>query len=150
VNGARVIGLGNEGRGDDAAGLLVAQALRERAPDGLEIRLGGGDATALLDAWDQAPLAVIVDAVSSGAEPGTIHRFESPEARLPPGRHGSSHSLGLAEAIALGRALDRLPRRLVVYGIEGAAFALGDEPSPPVREAVCRVVERILKEVCGA
>jgi hydrogenase maturation protease len=40
----------------------------------------------------------------------------------------SSHALGVGEAIALARALERLPSRLVDYGVEGARFGAGTEP----------------------
>ena len=54
-----------------------------------------------------------------------------------------THAFGLAETIELARALDRLPARLLVYGIEGACFEAGDELSPPVRAAVDAVREEL-------
>jgi hydrogenase maturation protease len=125
-----VIGIGNAARGDDAAGLIAAR------------RLGGfeheGDPVALLDMWREADVAVVIDAVSSGAEPGTVHRFDATSAPLPARLRGStsSHALGLAEAIELGRTLGRLPGRLVVYGIEGERFEAGTELTPAVAAAV--------------
>ena len=38
----------------------------------------------------------------------------------------STHALGLADAVELARSLGRLPQRVVVYGIEGAAFEFGN------------------------
>ena len=52
----------------------------------------------------------------------------------------STHGLGLAEAIELGRALGRLPARLVVYAIEGQGYATGAPLSPPVARAAEEVV----------
>jgi hydrogenase maturation protease len=151
LSGTVVIGLGNASRRDDGAGLLVAQAVRERALPGVEVRLNTADTTALLDAWEDAALAVVIDAVSSGAAPGTLHRLDSPGAHLPVlGQRGSTHALGLAEAIALGQALGRLPERLIVYGIEGADFGFGDTISPAVRTAVAEAITRILREVGDA
>jgi len=60
---------------------------------------------------------------------------------------GSSHSFGLHEAIELARALKRLPRRLILYGIEGKSFGLGGELSPDVKEAAPRVADRIVAEL---
>ena len=125
-----VIGVGNAARGDDAAGLIAARRL-----GGLEHE---GDPVALLDVWRGADVAVVIDAVSSGAEPGTVHRFDATAAPLPARlrRSTSSHALGLAEAIELGRTLGRLPARLLVYGIEGERFEAGMELTPAVAAAV--------------
>jgi hydrogenase maturation protease len=128
--GVLVIGVGSAARGDDAAGLLVARRLGGREHE--------GDPLALLDAWEDAATAVVIDAVSSGAAPGTVHRFEAGDAALPARLRSSTstHAVGLAEAIELARALDRLPPRLIVYGIEGERFTTGADLSPAVAAAV--------------
>ena len=125
-----VIGLGNAARGDDAAGLIAARRL-----GGLEHE---GDPLALLDIWDGADGAVVIDAVRSGAEAGTVHRFDAAAAPLPawPRTSTSTHAVGLVEAIELGRTLGRLPARLVVYGIEGERFEAGMDLTPAVSAAV--------------
>ena len=120
MSGRLLIGLGNELRGDDAAGLLVARAARGRAA-GIDVVESGGEPIDLLDSWEGFDDVVVADAVSSGAEPGTVHRIDAAAGPLPtPFASPSTHALGLAEAVELGRALDRLPTRLVVFGIEGA------------------------------
>ena len=86
---------------------------------------------------------MLADAVASGAAPGAVHRFDAAAAALPASFAGAStHALGLAEAIELGRVLRRLPPRLVVLGIEGAGFATGAEPGAavplPRSRAACR------------
>ena len=53
------------------------------APAGVEVRELEGDATALVDAWSGAEHAVVVDAAQSGAEPGTIRRFDAGAGPLP-------------------------------------------------------------------
>ena len=125
-HGPLVIGIGNAARGDDAAGLIAARRL-----GGLEHE---GDPLGLLDVWDGVGLAVVIDAVSSGAEPGTIHRFDAAAAPLPAllRTSTSTHAVGLAEAIELARSLGRLPDRLIVYGIEGERFEAGTDLTPAV------------------
>ncbi|KAA0272463.1 MAG: hydrogenase maturation protease, partial [Acidobacteria bacterium] len=122
--GRLLIGLGNELRGDDVAGLLVARAARGREHGGIEIVEAGGEPVDLLAAWEGAGAAVVADAVASGAEPGAVHRLDAAARPLPAAFAApSTHALGLAEAVELGRALGRLPPRLTVFGIEGTAFA---------------------------
>jgi hydrogenase maturation protease len=150
VSGGRrlFVGIGNPLRGDDAAGLLAARALRERGLGGVEVRELEGEPVDLIEAWREAELALVADAVASGGEPGKVHRVEVGGRPLPATLAGAStHTLGLAEAIELARALERLPPRLVVYGIEGASFETGAEPCPAVLAAVERVAAAAAAEL---
>jgi len=135
-----VIGVGNPTRGDDGAGVAAARRMR---PRGLE-------ATApfqLVEMWEGAQDVVVVDAARSGAPPGTIHRFEVRSHALPTGvLGGSTHAIGVAEVVELARALDRLPDRLMVYGIEVGGLSHGGALSPEVEAAV----EAVVAEVGGA
>jgi hydrogenase maturation protease len=145
------IGIGNPLRGDDAAGLLAARALRARGADDIEVRELEGEPLDLIEAWEGAEAVVVADAVSSGGEPGTLHRVDAVAEPLPAVLAGpSTHALGLAEAVELGRALGRLPRRLVVYGIEAASFEAGAEPDAAVREAAERAAAAAAEELRGA
>jgi hydrogenase maturation protease len=143
----KLIGVGNRFRGDDAAGLLVAERLRAELTE-IEVLELEGDPAGLLDAWDGADAVIVVDAVSSGSPPGTIHRVDAIEEELPGDVfRASTHALGLAEAVALARALGGLPRSLVVYGLEGGAFEAGESLSPPVHAAVEQVAALVREEV---
>jgi hydrogenase maturation protease len=147
VSGATVVGVGNAWRGDDGAGLELARRLRGLA--GVDVRELDGDPAALLDALAGAGEAIVIDAVRSGAPPGTIHRLDA--AALPAGlRSASSHALGVAEALALGRALDRLPARLELYGIEAGELAPGAPLSAPVARAVEALGGELRARLAGA
>ena len=63
---------------------------------------------------------------------------------------GSSHGLGLAEAVELARSLDRLPPSLVIFGIEGTDFGLGTRLSYPVECAVREAALLISEELLAA
>jgi hydrogenase maturation protease len=146
--GIVVIGVGNEYRSDDGAGIAVARRLRALFPAGVTILEESGEGAALMQAWQGASWVMLVDAVRSGAPPGTIHRLDARAAPLPMGFfHYSTHAFSVAEAVELARSLDELPAHLVVYGIEGANFAAGVELSPAVEQAVEAVVERLAEEV---
>ena len=114
--------------------------VRETAPDVAVIE-HDGDGLAMMEAWKDAAVVVVVDAVQSGAAPGTVHRLDARAERLP-GRllHSSSHAFGAAEAIELARALGRLPRQVIIYGIEGRRFAASERLSAPVDRAAADVV----------
>lgn len=133
----RIIGCGNADRGDDAAGILVARRLREVGLDSIE---HAGDGFALLELWHGSENVVLVDAVLSGAAPGTVSVWDPTSEPLKAQDCScSTHGFGPAEAIEIGRALGRLPQRIRVYGIEAAQFEPGSTAGPEVLEAVQRV-----------
>ena len=160
-----VLGVGNPWRGDDGVGAAVARAVAERldrldgpggtCSAGVEVVEVDGEPARLVEAWAGRPLAVVVDAVVSGAEPGTVHRVvvvgegaSGGDLGTAPAT-GGSHALGAGEAVRLGRALDRLPRRLVVLGVEGSAFDHTADVAlqPAVAAAVATVVDAVLAEL---
>jgi hydrogenase maturation protease len=151
VRGGRVvvIGIGELARRDDAAGRWVARRLRGALPRGIELRESSGEATDLLELWEGAARAYVIDATRSARPPGTVVRRSGGTLPAPPATT-STHGLGLAEAIALGRALGRAPEELVVYGIEAGELGSGEGLSPPVAAAVEAVAERLRIELGGA
>ena len=144
---ALVVGIGNAWRGDDGAGLEVARRLSER---GVRALAREGDPSGLLDLWDGEPEVILVDAVRSGAAPGTVARFDAAAAPLPAHvARGSTHHFSIADAVELGRALGRLPARLELYAIEGEQFDAGSGLSAPVRRAVDEVVGELGRRLGG-
>ena len=143
-----VIGMGNPVRRDDGVGLRVARRLEALFLPGVEVRTHGGG-LGLMDAWQGAPATVVVDAVSSGVPAGTVSRFDASERPLPAslGARCSTHDFGLGNAIELARAMDRLPDRLIVIGVEGIDFGHGRGLSGAVECAVDRAVEAVLQEI---
>jgi hydrogenase maturation protease len=143
-----VIGVGSAYRGDDAVGLVVAQRLQEERLDHVTIVPTAGEGTGLLTLWQGTDAVVLVDAVWTGARPGTLYRFEVGARPLPAlFSRLSTHAFGVAEAIALARALRQLPPMLVVYGVEGATFAAGMGLSAAVAAAVPQVVAQVRQEL---
>ena len=142
-----VLGIGNDWRGDDAAGLEVARRLRAA---GLRALGRAGDPSGLLDAWAGEREVILVDAVRSGAAPGTVHRLDA-TARALPARlfRGSTHHVGVADAVELARALGRLPERVELVGIEGGTFAAGQGLSPAVGRAVDAVTSQLRSRLAG-
>ena len=140
-----VVGIGNAFRGDDAVGLDVVRRL-----SGVHTVECEGEPVALIDTWQGFDRVVLVDAMQSGAAAGTIRRIAVDEEPLPPELHRpSTHLLGVAEAVELARVLDRLPRSVVVYAIEGERFDAGAPLTPAVAAASARAAEQIQAEVGG-
>lgn len=142
-----VIGIGNAYRNDDAIGLIIARRLKKRVLDHVKVLEENGEGTALMESWKDANTVILIDAVHSGAMPGTIHRLD-PHAQPISAKffHHSTHAFGVAEAIELARTLDQLPPQLIVYGVEGKSFEAGVELSLEVEEATREVVKRVLRD----
>jgi len=120
-----IVGVGTE-HGDDAFGLLVARHLASRTFDGVDVITHSGEGASLMEAWQGYDCAVIVDAAQSGAPIGTRYRFDTSVDRVPTKTlRYSTHAFGVAEAIETARALNRLPRRVIVIGVEGGSFHPG-------------------------
>jgi len=143
-----VVGVGNSWQSDDGAGLAVARRLRELVPEDVDVLELEGEPVTLVEAWAGADEAWVVDAVSSGARPGTVHRVDAAEAPLPRELStASTHLFGIGESVELARSLGRLPERLVVYGIEAAQISAGPELSPEALAGVEETIKRLLQEL---
>jgi len=161
VDAVVIAGLGSEYRHDDAVGAIVSeQAARATGAQ----RVGPlVDPLDLLGHWDDAALAIVVDAIHSGAEPGTVRVMHlAPSGRradghepLPhePGpvprprgrdRVTSSHGVDIVGVHRLARAVGHAPAHVVVVGVEGEDFSLGVGLSPRVEAAVPRALRAVL------
>ena len=145
-----LIGVGTQYRSDDAAGIEVARRLRATRPPGIRILEEEGEPASLIRAFDLMKEVLIIDAISTGGNPGDLYRFDATREPLPQEKFpSSSHALGVGDAIELARQLDRLPDRVAVYGIEGETFDTGEGLSPAVEETVDALVSELHDELGG-
>ncbi len=142
-----VVGVGNDLRGDDAAGLAVVRLLSERLPAGVvSLHEHGGDGLGLLALWQPADDVVVVDAVLSDGDPGRVVEVDATEEPVPAGVvWPTTHAAGVAEGIEMARAIDSMPRRLRLVGITASSFELG----APMQEAVARAVEALARQLAA-
>ena len=136
-------------RSDDGAGIEAARHIKRLNLPGVAVFAEVADSAALTELWREAEIVYIVDAVSSGRKAGNIVRYDALNDVIPDEIFTSlsSHSFGLGATVQIARELNRLPRRLIVYGIEGKDFAAGDELTPEVERAALDASQRIVKEI---
>ena len=144
----RIIGIGNDYRSDDAAGLLVARTIRDlHLPDVDVLEVSAG-ADGLLEAMHGAETAILIDAVSSGSVPGTTFCVD---ARNEDIRREifctSTHAVGIRETVQLSKVLGLLPQQCWIYGIEGKDFHQGTALSKNVKRAIDVLAEEIAQKV---
>lgn len=138
-----IIACGNPDRADDAAGILVANRLRELS---IDVDVCRGGPPELIEVWSAHDDVIVVDCVVTGAPAGTVQLWDASRP-VKFRSSGSTHGFGLGEAIELARAVGRLPARLRIYGIEGRNFGIGGATSMEVQRGVAEVVEKIVAEV---
>jgi hydrogenase maturation protease len=144
-----VVGIGNEFRRDDGVGLYVSRLIREKSRNEFSIVDGVPDGFALIETWDDSSHAIVIDCAASKNSPGTIYRFDALREKIPGEIFNgfSTHSISIVDAIKLAGTLNRLPKSLIVFGLEGKDYSPGNELSPEVKIAADKLAEQILNEL---
>jgi hydrogenase maturation protease len=143
-----VVGLGNPILGDDGVGWRVAEAVKARlddsAVDVICLSLGG---LALMEHLAGYRRAIIVDAMTTGAAPGSLHSLSASEMDELSVQHTASvHDLSLSAALVFGRKLGlELPEDIRVIGVEAEPdFDFGETLSAPVEQAMPAAVRAVM------
>jgi len=144
-----IIGLGNPIVRDDSVGLRVAARLQEQLAERPDVDVvqdywGGLKLMERMVGYDRA---IVVDAIQTGAEPGTLHRLDCRD--VPTQRSASAHDVNLPTALELGRrAGQHLPRdeQIILIGIEVEDIVhFGETCTPAVEAAIPRAVAETLR-----
>jgi hydrogenase maturation protease len=139
---------GNPLAGDDAVGHMVAERIRARPMEGVEVVELGLRPMGLLDHLQGRSGLYIVDAVRvAGVPPGRVVDMdwfgpERPLLEIEKGM-GSTHALSVAHVIALAERLALLPRAVRVLGLTVRRPELGRPATGAVRRNVQALVRRI-------
>ena len=147
-NKVLIIGIGNEFRSDDGAGIVCARKLKEKVNSNITVIENDGDGAMLMELWKGFDEVILIDSVSVGSKPGTIHNIDAGKAEFPKENSiHSSHLFSVAEAIETSKILKKLPEKLVVYGIEGKSYESGNTISEEVNKSIEKLVIEIQKEI---
>jgi hydrogenase maturation protease len=145
----RVVCIGNNLIGDDAAGYEVYRILTETAlPSDMGVTYMEMAGIDLLDELRGEQVLIIVDAVRFGAQPGTLHLLPWEEIPRASGLPVSAHGIGVRESIEIGRILysEKMPRSVYLLGIEGDCFdTFGESMTPQVRSAARVAADLVLR-----
>jgi hydrogenase maturation protease len=141
-----VAGIGNDMRGDDAAGLLAVRALRGLGIHDVDMIEGPADTITLAAAIADHQEVIVIDAFA--AEPaGDVVIMD--ERSIGVRSRVTGHGLSVRDAIDMAHLLGRDPDVHVV-GIAGSSFALGAAPSREVERAASQVARWIKEEFACA
>lgn len=142
-----ILGIGNPIVTDDAAGLRIAQRIKELKPE-LEVTEACAGAMGLMDEVIDYDRLIIIDSIKTeGGQPGDLYRLELEDLK-PYISQASSHGLDIASAIRLGEGLGyRMPQSVSIYAVEikdNTTFA--EECTPEVAESIPVIAQKIMEE----
>jgi hydrogenase maturation protease len=149
-----VLGIGNILMRDEGVGVHVARYVARAADDG-EIALppntrvvdGGTLGLDLLPMVTDARSIVFIDAVDSGTIPGHVAVWQGGDLERGFGNHLSSHEIGAADLLALGRLTGELPTRVALVGVQPGAIEVGLQMTPGVEMAVPIAASLVVRQV---
>jgi hydrogenase maturation protease len=148
-----VLGVGNILLGDEGVGVRLIEALAadsgERLPASAEIVDGGTLGLDLLPLVDDARAMLLIDAVDSGSEPGSIVLLRGDQLRAQVGGTLSAHQVGVGDLVAVARLRGTLPDRTSLLGIQPASMDVGLELSPLVARAIPAALRAAREEIAA-
>ncbi|MBI4865241.1 MAG: hydrogenase maturation protease [Candidatus Riflebacteria bacterium] len=144
-----VLGLGNSLLRDDAVGLVVAEALRDRAGPSVDVIATEESGLSLLDYVVGYDRLLVIDAVKAGSAPGTLHEFDVGDIRWA--STANPHATGLPEVLALGSALgSKMPGEVRVLAVEAQEiYEIKEGLTPALAAAAPLAVDRAWEIVQG-
>jgi hydrogenase maturation protease len=144
-----LLGIGNILMNDDAAGVLVVQALAEKYTFSQElVVLDGGtlglDILPFLEGIDRL---LVVDAVETGEPVGTIIRMTGDDIPLALATKVSPHQMGLKDLLLVADLQGYAPAEMVLWGVQPGSIEMDIELSPEVAKAVVILQDKVLEEL---
>jgi hydrogenase maturation protease len=142
-----VVGIGSTIRGDDGVGVRAALQLKARCSNGRfdVIELGTAGLT-LLDSVEGYDRLILLDAIVTGAPPGTVHELTGKQVTAS-AHLGAGHEADLATTLALGRKLSKhMPKDVIVLAVEVRDLhSFSEQLAPEVEAAIPEVLARVEK-----
>ncbi|NLY80439.1 MAG: hydrogenase maturation protease [Lysinibacillus sp.] len=147
-----IIGCGNLIRKDDGAGPILIRKLWDLGvPSNVRLADGGTAGMDVIFQIGQAEELIIIDACTTGAEPGTVFEIPGEEVEAIPLENINMHDFRWDHAIAMGRWLlkNEFPKKVTVYLIEAQDLSYGTGLTPKVEESVNKLAKKIIRKVSG-
>jgi hydrogenase maturation protease len=142
-----VLGIGNPLRADDGVGIHITEALKQDTGcDTINIRDGisGLDILGTITDYDRV---VVVDAIRSGGEPGTVYRLSPEDIGFQKTLHAfSTHDMDFFATIELGNSLflERMPKEIIIIAVEADDITtVSEQCTPEVEKAIPKAVDII-------
>lgn len=136
---------------DDGAGVRVVQALADQFnfPDNLTVLDGGTLGLDILPYLEGVDRLLVVDAVETGSEPGTIVKLTGDDIPLALATKVSPHQMGLKDLLLVADLQGHSPAEMVLWGVQPGSIEMDIELSPEVAGAMDTLQGKVLEELNG-
>lgn len=142
----KLVAIGNRFMKDDAIAIRAAEILEDRLKcQDVHVIIGETDFQSCFYLLDKDDFVFILDAFSSGAEPGSIHKFRLEDVMSQPSLFSMHHDLSMVELMKLYGS----QFKGYLLGIEVFEIGFDQELSTVLRDKlpqICRVIECAIKK----
>ena len=142
-----VFGIGNPLRSDDGVGVSVIEALSKENLKATTVVSEGVSWIDILGAMIGYDRVIIVDAIQSGGEPGTIYKLSLDDLDHNNKLHAfSSHDINFLSMLEYGKDLlpEKIPEDIIIIAIEAEDITtISEKCTLKVEKAIKKAVEMI-------
>ncbi len=146
-----MVGVGSDIRADDGVGLHVVRELKQRLTvENVDIIEVGTAGLSILDFVRGYDRLIFVDAIVSGAEPGTVHELRGADVART-SHLGPGHDADMPTVLALGEKLagEQMPDEVFVVAVEASDIAtVSTNLTSDVRAAV-DAAAALIESICS-
>lgn len=142
----KIIAVGNDLYGDDGIGNTILEEL-DHMPEMQNIELidGATDALGLIDHFEKDDHIILIDAAQMSEKPGTVKVFTKDEVKLNIKMdHLTVHGISLAETFDIATAVDRMPKKITIIGIEPENIGIFEKLSDTVKQSIPKIITHII------
>lgn len=147
-----IVSAGNSLMKDDGLGYVALQKLQSLIKNNnIHFFDAGTDIFKLLTIQDEYDKIIILDAIKTDSEPGTIYRIPLDEI-TPINTPNSAHRIKLTEALHLIKMINTnlVKSDIILYGIEPYEISLGEKITSVVEKSINYLVELVYTEIENA
>ncbi|WP_304509491.1 hydrogenase maturation protease [Anaerotignum sp.] len=143
----KLIAIGNRFMKDDGIAIKVAENLVDKLKGlNIEVIIGETDCQNCFYLLKQDDYVLIIDAIYTGSEPGSIHPLKLEEAVAQSSGASMQHDMSIIELMKLYKS----KFKGYLIGVEIAELGFGDKLSPVLNEKyqqICLDVERTINKI---
>ncbi|MFB6467289.1 HyaD/HybD family hydrogenase maturation endopeptidase [Cytobacillus sp. Hz8] len=145
----KIIGIGNTLYSDEGVGVHLIPYLEEALADftNVEIIEGATDGMKLLEPVEEADYLIVIDAINAGKPAGELMMIRNGEIPKYYGVKMSVHQIGFQEVLLAADLREKLPKEMIMFGIQPASLDMGLELSDIVKTKLPELVTNVVDQV---
>ncbi len=144
-----ILGVGNLLMCDEGVGVHAVTALEKELdfPENVRCVDGGTSTHELRGDLEDLDHLIVIDAVLSGAAPGSLVRLEGAAVPAQFTTKLSPHQVGISDLLATLKFMGREPKNVLLLGVEPVRMSLDMELSPEVAARVPELCAQVMAEL---